>query len=341
MDEKLIRYEKQVRLAGIGETGQSRISTAAVLIIGCGALGTHLASHIVRAGVGIVRIVDRDFVELSNLQRQVLFDETDVRRQLPKAAAAVEKLRRINSGIEIEAVISDVNSRNIENMLDRIDLVLDATDNMETRYLINDACVKHGIPWIYGGVIGTTGMTMVILPGQTACLRCLSETPPAPGVMPTCETEGVLGSVPAVIAAIQAAEALKIMVGHDPAAGELVHIDLWDNEMNRFQVHRRADCPACGRRQFDFLAGAAATEAFSLCGRNAVQIAAIADAGPLDLAGLKVRLASLGTVTDNGFFLNFKIDSYELIIFPDARTIIKGTTDEATARSLFARYVGG
>jgi adenylyltransferase/sulfurtransferase len=224
-------------------------------------------------------------------------------------------------------------------MLANVDLVLDATDNMETRYLINDACIKHDIPWIYGGVIGATGMTMDVIPGKSACFQCLSETPPAPGSMPTCETEGVLSSAPAVIASIQATEALKIMVGHHPAGGNLIHFDLWENEFNRFQVNRRPDCPACVNKQFDFLGGEATSEAFSLCGRNAVQISC-RDENQLDLQGLKNRLSSLGAVSDNGFFLTFQADSYELIIFPDARTIIKGTTDEAVARSLYAKYVG-
>jgi adenylyltransferase/sulfurtransferase len=333
------RYSRQVLFSGIGEDGQNRISRSAVLIIGCGALGTMLANHLVRAGVGSIKIVDRDYVELSNLQRQVLFDEADVRKQLPKAVAAVEKLKQINSDIRIEPLILDVNAKNMESMLTKIDLVLDATDNMETRYLINDACIKRDIPWIYGGVIGATGMTMDVIPGKSACLRCLSEAPPAPGSMPTCETEGVLSSAPAVIASIQAIEALKIMVGHHPVGGELVHIDLWENESNRFQVNRRSDCPACVNRQFSFLEGASSTEVFSLCGRNAVQITSGGDI-QLDLSGLKKRLAPLGTVSDNGFFLTFQVESYELIIFPDARTIIKGTTDESVARGLFAKYIG-
>jgi adenylyltransferase/sulfurtransferase len=339
MNPQFERYSRQVLFSGIGETGQNRIAGSTLLIIGCGALGTMLANHLVRAGVGTVRIADRDYVELSNLQRQVLFDETDVNRQLPKAVAAVEKLKRVNSDIRIEPLVLDVNPKNIESMLTQIDLVLDATDNMETRYLINDACVKHKIPWVYGGVIGATGMTMDVIPGKTACLQCLSEAPPAPGSMPTCETEGVLSGAPAVIASVQATEALKIMVGHHRVGGELVHIDLWENEFNRFQVNRRPDCAACARGQFSFLTDAAPTEAFSLCGRNAVQITSGNDIR-LDLHDLKKRLAHLGTVSDNGFFLTLQVDPYELIIFPDARTIIKGTTNESVARGLFAKYIG-
>ncbi len=333
------RFSRQMRFNGIGEDGQGRICKSSILIVGCGALGTTLANHLVRAGVGTIKIADRDYVELSNLQRQVLFDETDVRRQLPKAAAAAARLKQINSDIHIEPLILDVNRKNIEAMLDNVDLVLDATDNMETRYLINDACVKHDIPWIYGGVIGATGMTMDVIPGKSACLQCLAEAPPSPGSMPTCETEGVLSGAPAVIASIQATEALKMMVGAPPVGGSLVHIDLWDNEFNRFQVNRRPDCPACVNRQFNYLEGGTVTEAFSLCGRNAVQITSRNDC-QLDLQNLKDRLTRLGTVIDNGFFLTFQVDSYELIIFPDARTIIKGTTDESVARGLFTKYIG-
>lgn len=339
MTRNFERYARQVLFSGIGEAGQKRISGAVILIVGCGALGSNQANLMVRAGVGGVKIVDRDYVELSNLQRQVLFDETDVEKRLPKAVAAKEKLKRINTDVRIEALIRDVSHRNIETLTDGVDLVLDATDNMETRYLINDACVKHRIPWIYGGVIGATGMTMDIIPGRTACLRCLSDTPPAPGTTPTCETEGVLGGIPAMIAAIQATEALKILVGHRPTGGNLIHIDLWENEYNRFQVNRHPDCPACVGKSFDFLKGESVSEAFSLCGRNAVQITAAGEKR-LDLEKLKARLATLGEVFDNGYFLTFKVDSHELIIFPDARTIIKGTSDEAVARTLFAKYVG-
>jgi len=339
MIQNFERYSRQVFFSGIGEVGQSCISKSTILIVGCGALGSNMANLLARAGVGTVKIVDRDFVELSNLQRQVLFDEMDAEKRLPKAAATAEKLKQINGDIRVEAFIHDVNPRNIETMLAGVDLVLDATDNMETRYLVNDACVKHQIPWIYGGVIGATGMTMDIIPGKSACLRCLSDAPPAPGSMPTCETEGVLGGTPAVIASIQATEALKIMVGHHPTGGNLIHIDLWENEFNRFQVNQRPDCPACVGKRFDFLEGEYASEAFSLCGRNAVQITASRE-DQLDLKQLKARLLSLGEVADNDFFLTFKVDQYELIIFPEARAIIKGTSDETVARSLFAKYVG-
>ncbi len=339
MKQQLERYSRQVFFSGIGEAGQNRIAASAVLVVGCGALGSNIANLLVRAGVGTVKIVDRDFVELSNLQRQVLFDEADAEGRLPKAVAAVKKLQAINANVQVEAVIQDVNARNIEALVTGVDLVMDATDNMETRYLVNDTCVKHGIPWIYGGVIGATGMTMDIIPGQTACLRCLSDMPPAPGTTPTCETEGVLGGTPAMIASIQATEALKIMVGHKPVGGNLIHIDLWENEYNRFQVNVHPDCPTCMKKRFDFLNGEQVSEAFSLCGRNAVQISA-SKSEPLDLEQLGIRLSALGEVVNNGYFLTFTVDEYELVIFPEGRTIIKGTADEVLARSLFARYVG-
>lgn len=338
MKEQLERYSRQVLFSGIGEKGQERIIASTALIVGCGALGSNIANLLVRGGVGTVKIVDRDFVELSNLQRQVLFDELDAEKRLPKAVAAVNKLGKINSGVHLEPIVRDLNIRNIESLINNVDVVLDATDNLETRYLINDACIKHGIPWVYGGVIGATGMTMDIIPGKTACLRCLAETPPAPGTAPTCETEGVVGGIPAIIASIEATEAFKIMVGHDPVGGHMIHIDLWENEYNRFQVKPHPECPACSKKQFDFLSGQLGADVFSLCGRNAVQISGRQDS--LDLEQLGARLALLGEVSNNGFFLTFIVDDYELMIFPESRVIIKGTSDETVARSLFAKYVG-
>ncbi len=338
MKQHFKRYSRQVFFNGIGENGQKRIFASTVLIVGCGALGSNIANLLVRAGVGFVKIVDRDFVELSNLQRQVLFDELDAEKRLPKAVAAVKKLEKINTSVQLEPIIRDVNARNIESLIAGVDVVMDATDNMETRYLINDACIKHGIPWVYGGVIGATGMTMDIIPGKTACLRCLSKTPPAPGTTPTCETEGVVGGIPAVIASIEATEALKILVGHDPTGGHMIHIDLWENEYNRFEVKPRPDCLACSNKQFDFLSGNQGADVFSLCGRNAIQISGGEDS--LNLEQLEDRLALLGDISNNGFFLTFKIDDFELMIFPESRVIIKGTSDEAVARSLFAKYIG-
>jgi molybdopterin/thiamine biosynthesis adenylyltransferase len=335
----LDRYARQILFHEIGENGQQRLAAATVLIVGCGALGTVSANHLARAGVGNIRIIDRDYVELNNLQRQILFDETDALNRLPKAIAASQKLKKINSEIRIEALIADVNPGNIEDLIAGMDLVLDATDNMEIRYLINDACVKHQVPWIYAGVIGAFGMTMNIIPGKTACFRCLMQTPPDPGTMPTCETVGVLNGAPGVIASIQAVEAMKILTGHLPSGAALIYVDLWTQEFNRFSIERHPECPVCAGKHFDFLSGDRYSETLALCGRNAVQIT-LAPGGKFSIERLKNRLADLGELTDNGFFLSFKVDTYELIIFPEGRTMIKGTTDESVARNLFAKYIG-
>lgn len=333
------RYSRQVLFREIGEHGQKLIQEASVLIIGCGALGTVSANHLARAGVGKIKIVDRDYVELDNLQRQILFDEEDAIRRLPKAVAAVEKLRKVNSDIQIESEVLDANPQNIESLITSVSLVVDATDNVETRYLINDTCIKNNIPWIYAGVVSSYGMTMDIIPGKSACFRCLVKSPPPPGSLPTCDMVGVLNSVPGVIASIQATEALKILIGHQDVGGNLIHVDLWTEEFGKFNIERDPNCPACGQKKFDFLHGDTFSEAFSLCGRNAVQISPLKDTR-FNLKGLKERLMPLGEVDDNGFFLSFKVGQYELIIFPEGRAMVKGTTDESIARSLFAKYVG-
>lgn len=333
------RYSRQVLFSGIGEHGQNLIQASSVLIVGCGALGTVSADHLARAGVGTIKIVDRDFVELNNLQRQVLFDEEDARKRLPKAVAASDKLQKVNSEIRVEPVVLDVNSKNIESLIGSANLVLDGTDNTETRYLINDACIKQGVPWIYAGVVSSRGMTMNIIPGKSACFRCLSPEPPQPGSMPTCDTVGVLNGVPGVIASIQATEALKILVGHSETGSSLIHVDLWRGKFGKASIRRQPECPACVQGKFDFLEGEILSEAFSLCGRNAVQISPGKE-GRIDMGTLKERLAPLGEVYDNGFFLSFKVSPYELIVFPEGRAMIKGTTDESVARGLFAKYIG-
>ncbi len=336
---KLGRYSRQMLFRAIGEHGQKLIQESSVLIIGCGALGTVSSNHLVRAGVGNVKIVDRDYVELDNLQRQILFDESDVIKRLPKAVAATNKLREVNSDIQIEHEILDVNPRNIEQLLEHVDLVIDATDNIETRYLINDACIKNGIPWIYAGVIGSGGMTMSILPDKSACFRCFVKKPPAPGALPTCDMMGVLSGAVGVIASIQATEALKILTRQPNIGSNLIYTDIWSGEFGRVPIEQHSDCPTCIQKKFDFLRGTTMSETFSLCGRDAVQISAF-DCPGLDLEGLKMRLMNVGAVDFNGFFLSFKIDKYELIVFPEGRTIVKGTTDESIARSLYSRYVG-
>jgi molybdopterin/thiamine biosynthesis adenylyltransferase len=335
------RYARQLLFAGIGRQGQERLLAARVAIIGCGALGTVLANNLARAGVGRLLIADRDYIELNNLQRQVLFDEDDLRQGLPKAVAAVSRLKRINSGIQLEALVEDINAENIEDIVAGVDLVLDGTDNFETRYLINDACVKAGKPWIYSGVIASYGVTMNILPGDTCCLRCVFPEMPLPGTTPTCDTAGVLNGVVGAIASIASTEALKLLVGSGKVRRSMLWMDLWENASDQVEIPRQPDCPTCGERRFEFLETLGEQRSTSLCGRDAVQVRpAGRERGRLVLAQLAERLRPVGEVSYNDFLLRFRVNGYEFTVFPDARAIIKGTDDQMLARSLYARYIG-
>ena len=333
------RYAKQVLFRPVGKEGQERLRASRVTVVGLGALGSVLANHLARAGVGFLRLCDRDFVELDNLQRQVLYDEDDVRANLPKAAAAAAKLSRINSEVALDPRVTDVNHANAEELACDVDLVLDGTDNFETRFVLNDACVKLGRPWVYGGCVGSYGMAMAVLPGEGPCFACLLGERPAPGTSPTCDTAGVLNTAVAVVASLQANEGLKILLGKREAlAGGLQTLDLWTNTFQVVKVPRSASCEVCVGRKFRHLE-ASPSGATSLCGRNAVQVTP----GPgvkLDLAETERRLAPLGAVRRNAYLLRFSVDGCELTIFPDARAIIQGTEDLARARSLYARYVG-
>ena len=333
------RYARQRVLPEIGSEGQEQLLNASIVVIGCGALGSVQAQLLARAGVGRIRIVDRDLLEMNNLQRQVIFDEEDVAAGLPKAEAAVRKLRKINSTIEIEGLVEDVTPRNIEELITDVDLVLDGTDNIETRYLINDACVKHRKPWIYGGVIGTTGMVMTILPDEGPCIRCLFPETPPPGSLPTCDTVGVLNTTPAMVASIQVTEAIKLIVGNGVREYRLLNIDLWTGSYRYVPVQKNENCPCCGEGRYDFLNAKEVSWTTTLCGRNAVQISP-ARAVTLSLDDLSKRLAQAGKVSYNGLLLQFQVSDHELVIFPNGRTIVKGTTDEAVAKSLYAKYLG-
>jgi molybdopterin-synthase adenylyltransferase len=332
------RYSRQSRFAPLGEDGQARIRRATVAIVGCGALGTVQAEILTRAGVATLRIIDRDFVEVSNLQRQFLFDESDADEAIPKAVAAARRLAKINSEVVIEPMVADLSPRSAEELLEDADLILDATDNFETRYLINDYAVRDRIPWIYGAAVGSYGVKLAIVPGRTACFRCVYPDPPE-GIQPTCETEGVLGPVTAAIAALQAGDALKILArGDESVEARLTTLNVWTGEIRQTNPPRRdPDCPCCGARRFDYLSGKHRAP-ISLCGRNAVQIHE--RQRPVNLDELAARLRSFGEVRSNEFALRASLDSYELTIFPDGRAIIKGTTDTGVARSLYARYVG-
>jgi molybdopterin/thiamine biosynthesis adenylyltransferase len=338
----LSRYARQVIFPDLGEAGQRRLLDSTVLLVGCGATGTVIANHLARSGVGRLRIVDRDFIELNNLQRQLLFDEEDMAEGLPKAEAARRKLSRINSQIAVEGIVADVTPDNILELLDGADLAMDGADNFETRFLLNDACVQLGLPWIYSGVIASYGMTMTIRPGETACLRCLLGQLPAPGTAPTCDTAGVLAPSVAVVASIAAGEALKLLAGFGELnAGKLLNFDLWDNSLERFEVLRQPDCPACGQRDFEFLHAQSGTRTATLCGRNAVQIS-VPGRPAMDLASLaqRLRAAGEGEVVVNPYLLRATLGGLDVTLFPDGRAIIKGTQDESIARTIYARYIG-
>jgi adenylyltransferase/sulfurtransferase len=336
------RYIRQMRFPPLGEEGQRRLASARAMVCGCGALGSVIANTLVRSGVGAVRIVDRDFVELSNLARQSLFDESDAAAGLPKAVAAAEKLRGINSSVEIEPVVADVNHANIEQLCEGVNVILDGTDNFETRFLLNDAAVKLRLPWIYGGCVGAEGQTMTILPGETPCLRCLMESCPPPGSTPTCDTAGILGPIVGVIASIEALEAIKILSGQrDFISRYLTVVDLWENRLKQVDVSKlrdQVDCPACKRGEFPWLAGHEGSRTAVLCGRNAVQLSH--PGASISLNDLAQRLAGVGQITLNQYLLRLKFPPYEITIFPDARAIISGTDDIATARTVYAKYIG-
>ena len=330
------RYSRQILFQGIGETGQRNILDARIAIVGCGALGSFQAGALARAGAGFLRIIDRDSVELSNLQRQWLFEESDARDAVPKAIAAARAIGRINSGVAVDAVVADVTAANIDDLLADVALVLDGTDNFETRYLMNDYCIDRGRPWVYGAAVGSYGITMAVVPGKTACLKCVYPEP-LRGAQPTCETAGVLGSITAAIASLQVSAALRILCGQE-AVRKITTVDVWSGEIRQIaQPGPDAQCAACWRREFVHLNARTRTP-ISLCGRNAVQLHELGR--PLDLEDLAGRLLPLGPVRYNDFALRFETPPYELTVFPDGRVIVKGTTDIGVARSVYARYIG-
>jgi molybdopterin-synthase adenylyltransferase len=337
------RYSRQILFSGIGEAGQENLLAARAVLVGCGALGTVAANLLVRAGVGELRIIDRDFVEPSNLQRQTLFEEADAREALPKAIAAERRLRAINSGVRVEGVVADVTPANAEELLSSFPLILDGTDNFETRLLLNDTAISLNVPWIYAAAVGSYGVTMTILPGETACLACLLEgqgDSAAIGAEATCDTAGVLNAIVGVIASIEAAEAIKILADKkDALHGRLVSCDVWTGAFQSIRVARNSDCRACSRQEFAYLEGDAQPH-ITMCGRDSVQIHE--RSRKLDLGELSSRLAnaSAAEVRNNEFLLRFLVPPYELTVFADGRAIIKGTKDPAVARSLYARYIG-
>lgn len=364
MSDEFRRYHRQMLLPGFGQQGQLKLFESTALILGCGALGTVSANMLARAGVGHLVIADRDFIELTNLQRQVLFDEQDVSDAIPKAEAARRRIARINSQTRVTAIVDDVNSDNIERLAAGVDVIIDGLDNLETRYLANDCAVKHGLPFLYGGAVGTAGLAYVILPHTkekttawetfaggskaTPCFRCIFEEAPAPGELATCDTAGVIGPAASIIANFQVAEALKLLTGNlEQVCPTLLNIDLWTNMMTQLKVNtgrENGDCPCCKQRHFEFLEGRAGSKATTLCGNDAVQLAHRQQEGELNLDEIAGRLRSHGPVKVNRFMVRAGLSEngsdFELTLFADGRAIVKGTRDPAVARGVFAKYIG-
>ena len=323
----------------LGPEGQERLVSSSAVLVGCGAIGAATANLLARAGIGHLRIIDRDFVEPSNLQRQTLFDEADAQEALPKALAAERKLRSINSVVQVESVVTDLNPRNAEELLTGFPLILDGTDNFETRFLVNDFAVKTGIPWIYTAAVSSYGVTMAVRPRKTACLACLLDSGSETGVEETCDTVGVLGSVVNLVASLQVTEAIKLLAGCDAALhGHLISCDVWSGRFQSITPHRNPECRVCVHQEFAHLTGAAQPH-ITMCGRDSVQIHE--RNRTLDLKALEARLTStVSYVRQNGFLLRFRIPPYEMTVFADGRAILKGTKDPAVARSLYAKFIG-
>jgi len=333
------KYSRQVLFPGIGSVGQERLLASRAVIVGCGGIGAATANLLVRAGVGRVRILDRDFVEPSNLQRQLLFEESDARDSLPKAVAAERHLRSINSNVNVEGIVADLNAKNAAEMLGGFSLILDGTDNFETRFLLNDFAVESGTPWIYAAAVSSYGITMTVRPGVTACLACLLDSSGAIGLEDTCDTIGVLGPIVNLVASLQAAEAMKILAGADSALhSRLLSADIWSGRFQTVVPERNPDCRACVRHEFSYLNGEAQPH-ITMCGRDSVQIHE--RHRKLDLPQLAQRIIPLASeLRQNDFLLRFRISPYEMTVFADGRAMIKGTTDPSVARSLYAKYIG-
>lgn len=336
------RYSRQTRFAPLGFDGQARLATASVAIVGCGALGGVSAMALARAGVGRLRLIDRDLPEISNLPRQILFDEADIAAGLPKAVAAARHLARANSAARYEPVVADLTVARAEELLDGVDLVVDGTDNFETRFIVNEFCCRAGRPWIHGGAIGAEGRVLAVVPGRTACLRCLVPEPPAPGSLPTCDTAGIIGPAALVVGAVQAAEALKVLaLGAAGAGNRLLVCDLWEGVWRTVDLAglAKTGCPTCRGGDFPWLEGRLGGKATALCGRDAVQVPA-ATRG-IDLAVVAERLATVGPVTANAWLVRAEVESgIRLSVFADGRAIVFGTRDESRARAIVSRYVG-
>lgn len=334
-----LRYSRQIIFEEIGEAGQKKLLESQVGIIGLGALGTVSANNLARAGVGNLRLIDRDYVELSNLQRQTLYDEDDVRNEKPKAVAAYEHLTKINSGITIEPIIADVNSSNIEGLIQGCDLILDCTDNFEIRFLLNEACDALKIPWIYCGALGSACMTMNIIPGKTPCFQCLSGNVHSSGNHPTCSTVGVLNMITGIASSIQSAEAIKILLNSEEVSKSLFFMDIWNNTAEYLETKPDPECPVCGRHHYTRLGKAPTSSATSLCGRNEIQVIPDREA-IIDFESLADNLSSLGNVNYNKFMLKFSDGRIKIKLFKDGRAIIENAKDENQAKAIYTEYFG-
>ena len=332
------RYSRQTLFPGIGEDGQRKLGNSYVAIVGCGALGSMIATSLARAGVGKLRIIDRDFIEYHNLQRQVLFDEDDIENQLPKAIAAERHLKKVNSSVKIEGIVADINYASIERLVNGADLIMDGLDNLETRFLINDVSLKHKIPWVYGGAITSIGMTMNIIPGETPCFRCVFADLPSGHLVHTCDTVGIISPAPSIVGSLESAEALKILVGAEEINRDIIIIDVWKGTFERIKTAAREDCPACAGK-YEFLEGKSGLRATSLCGQNAVQVLS-PEARDISLKELAASLKPVAEASYNEYMLRFTVDNREVVVFPDGRAIVKNTTDESAARGLYAKYIG-
>jgi adenylyltransferase/sulfurtransferase len=340
----LERYSRQVRFVPLGAAGQARVASGRVTVVGCGALGSAVAMTLVRAGVGRLRIIDRDLPEISNLPRQCLFDEADVAAGVPKAAAAKRHLERINSTAVVEAVVADLTAGNCEALLGGADVIVDGTDNFEARFIVNEFACRQGVPWVHGGAIGAEGRVLTVVPGRTACLRCLIPDPPPAGAMPTCETAGIIGPAAIVVGAVESAEAIKLLSGScDRIGNQLLVCDLWEGVWRTVDLSSLAvdGCPTCRGGDFPWLEGRIGASATVLCGREAVQVAA-PERHVVDLDGLAARLSAVGRVTANAWLVRADVEpGIQLSVFADGRAIVAGTREEARARAIVARYVGG
>lgn len=331
------RYSRQIRFAGIGEEGQQRIHEARLGIVGCGALGSFQAEALVRAGIGRLRLIDRDYVDYTNLQRQWLYEESDAREEIPKAIAAARRLRLLNRHVALEPLVSDLTPSNVEELLADCDLILDGSDNFETRYLINDLSVKQGTPWIYGAAVGSYGLVMPVVPGRGPCLACVYPEPPT-GVQMTCDVNGVLSSVTASVAALQVSLALRLIVGWENFDCRIHTMDIWEGTSKQVKAGPPDEqCSTCHKRQFQYLEGHRRAPV-SLCGRNAVQLHE--RSRPVDLQEMAARFRLLGEVRVNEFALRLALPKYDFTLFADGRAIIRGTTDPGLARSVYSQLVG-